>query len=105
MLPAACFAAAFDGVVLFADVTCVLWCSISQCASLQHLFLDLAELDTVTQPLESYAAFTASAQLTELHLRPDGEVQPLRPGALQHMFPAGMRVGWEGGEHANIRGW
>lgn len=57
---------------------------------LQHLQLELPAMDADTQLPESFAALTASSQLTHLCVRREGK-QPLARGAMQHMFAAGRQ--------------
>jgi hypothetical protein len=71
--------------------TAALLDALQQLTSLQHLQLNLDNLDTETTAAQLFAALTASSRLTALILEPD-TCTPLPKGAVQHMFGSGKQL-------------
>jgi hypothetical protein len=71
-----------------AEGTAALLRALALMTSLQDLELTVDGIDTNFTAPQSFAALTASTQLTRLVLTPDDDA-PLPKGAVQYMFPAG----------------
>jgi hypothetical protein len=74
-----------------AEGTAALLHALAQMMCLQDLELSVEGIDTEFTAPESFAALTASTQLTRLALSPEWYA-PLPQGAAQYMFPAGRQL-------------
>lgn len=74
-----------------AEGTAALLRALEQMTCLQDLELSSEGIDLDSTAPQSFAALTASTQLTRLVLTPD-DYAPLPKGAVQHMFPAGRQL-------------